>query len=184
MASSGLAQGAANGVSGARVQGTRLTGGAGYGFAGPSAAQRVNILLRHQDGSVVGIEAAERSAINLRGAEFSKPRVSPPRVLALVHLKQSLPNARVDAGDVPLDFHALACKEVLIVVVTIIRGDATGVAQRGSGQVADGVSSARGHAAQQEPARSQCLVKLSNQFCATTVRRVETRRERASSVRV
>ena len=58
--------------------------------------------------------------INLRGAEFDKPRVSPSGTLALMHLEQSVLNACVNAnsGDA-LDVHTFACEEVLVVVAIV-----------------------------------------------------------------
>ena len=51
-----------------------------------------------------------------------------PGTLALTHLEQSVLNARVNTvGDDALDFHEFACEGVLVVTVTIVRGDATGV---------------------------------------------------------
>ena len=72
------------------------------------------------------------------------PSSSTPRAFALVHLEQPLLDARVNAGgDDSLDFHAFAREEVLVVAVTIVRGDATGVPQGGSGPVTHGVFGAR-----------------------------------------
>ena len=81
-----------------------------------------------------------------------------------MHLKQPVLNARVNAGgDDALDLHALACREVLLITVAIVRGDAPGVPQGGSGLVMHGVPSSRENVAPQELAFSQGLVKLSDQ---------------------
>ena len=73
--------GAAGGVSSARVQRAGLAGGAGYGFAGPGGPQAQADRLQHR--SVVGVEPPQPGGVNLRGAEFDKPRVSSPGALAL-----------------------------------------------------------------------------------------------------
>ena len=102
-----------------------------------------------------------------------------------MHLKQPLLNARVDAGgDDALDLHAFACKGVLTVSVAVVRSDAAGVPQRGSGQVTHGVFGARELATPQELEFEQCLVELGEQVLCDSCGRVETSRERASSVRV
>ena len=81
-----------------------------------------------------------------------------------MYLKQSVLNARVKAGgDDAKDFHALACKGVLIVDVTVVRSDAAGVPQGGSGLVARGVFGPREDVTPQELTFSQGLVKLGNQ---------------------
>ena len=56
--------------------------------------------------------------------------------------------------------------------------------QGGSGQVAQGVFSSSEHIAPQEFTFGPGFIELARKSCATGVGRVETRRERASSVRV
>ena len=102
-------------------------------FTGTDAPQaqadRINVLL--SDTAVV-IELPQPCVVNLRGAEFEKPREGFQGALILVRLKQPVLNARVDAaGDDALDLQALACKEVLIVTVATVRSDATCVPQKG-----------------------------------------------------
>ena len=68
--------------------------------------------------------------VDLHGAVFGEPRVSTPEALVLMHLKQQVLNARVNAGgDDALDLHALACTGVLLVTVAIVGSDAAGVPQ-------------------------------------------------------
>ena len=82
--------------------------------------------------------------IHVRGAELDTPCVSFPRAIALVHLEQALLHARVNAGgDDALDLHALARQRVLVVTVSVVRGDALGVPLGGGGQVTHGVFRSR-----------------------------------------
>ena len=80
VAARGLAQGAAGGMGGARVQRAGLAGGIRYGFAGPCAPQaqvdRINILLGLEHGSVMVVEPPQPGVVNLRVAEFGEPRVT------------------------------------------------------------------------------------------------------------
>ena len=83
-----------------------------------------------------------------------------------MHLKQALLDARVNTGgDDALDLLARARKGVLLVLVTVsvVKGETTSVPQRGSGQVTHGVFSAREHVAPQELAFGQCLAELGKQ---------------------
>ena len=99
--------------------------------------------------------------VNLRCAEFDEPRVSSPGTLALTYLEQPVRNVPgIASDDDALDFHALACKGVFIVGVTIVKGDAAGVPHGG------------GHAWRPRSWSGRCatgahiqpgLVKLSNQ---------------------
>ena len=109
----GLAQGATGGVGGARVQRAGLASSTGYTFAGPGAPQaqadRINVLLRLEHGSVVRVEAPHPGVTDLRVAKF-QPRVGAPGALVLV-LEQPVLDAHVNAGGGDaVDLRALACK--------------------------------------------------------------------------
>ena len=57
----------------------------------------------------MGVEPPQPGVVDLRVAEFAKPRVSTPRALVFMRLKQSVMDARVHAGcDDALNLHALA----------------------------------------------------------------------------
>ena len=110
------------------------------------------------------VEAPHPCVIELCFTEFQQSRVSPPGALVLMHLKQPVMDARVNAGgDDALDFHAVACKGVLIVAVDIVGSDAAGVPQGAGGLVLHGVLSPRRNIGPQEFAFGQGFVELSNQ---------------------
>ena len=97
-----LAQGAAGGVGGACVKGFNMAGSTRHWFKGPGAAQtqanQINVLFRLEHGPVVRVEAPHPGVIDLRVAEFQKPRVGAPGAIVLVHLEQPVMDARVQAA--------------------------------------------------------------------------------------
>ena len=103
---------------------------------------------------MVRVEPPQRGVIHVHGAKLGKPRV--------VHLKQSLLDARVNTGgDEALDLHALACKGCARRhTVTIVESDAAGVQQGWSGQVAYGVHGSSEHVAPQEVTFGKGFIEL------------------------
>ena len=148
---------------------------AAQGSLGPAASElsQHSLLAPGWGRGEGGLKPSQPGVVHLSGVELDMPRVGLQRALTLVHLEQTLLNARVNAGgDEALNLHALARKGVLVVTVTVIRGDTPGVSQGTGGQVARAVFGSREHVAPQEFSFGHGLV------------RVETTRERASSVRV
>ena len=65
--------------------------------------------------------------VDFLGAEFDKPRVG-----SLVHVKQSVMDARVHAGrDNALDLRTLACEGGLVVAIATVGSDVASVSQGG-----------------------------------------------------
>ena len=87
------------GVGGAHVQRAGLAGGTGCMFAGPNAPQaqadRINVLLRLEHGSVMEGDPPQPGVVNLSGTEFGEPPQEPSFSM---HLTQPVLNARVNAG--------------------------------------------------------------------------------------
>ena len=92
-------QGAASGVSGAGITGRQRRIQVRWAQRTPNAGEPSRRAPQAPVRVAVRIEPPQPGVVDLRGAEFGKPRVCPlPRTLALVRLMQPLPNARVDAG--------------------------------------------------------------------------------------
>ena len=113
VAASGLAQGAAGGVDGAR----RIVKVGGPSQRTPQSRDRVR----------GGIEPPQPGVVDLRSTKFGEPRASIPRTHALMNLEHSILDARVNAGgDVAWIFMRLRAGGC-----SSSEGDATSVPQRG-----------------------------------------------------